>query len=86
MELRTFREKRGASLDDAAKQIGVTVGYLSLVERGLKLPSAPVMRRIQEWSGKRVRPNDLFDNMNSDQLADRPARRIVAKRERGTRK
>jgi transcriptional regulator with XRE-family HTH domain len=82
MELRAYREKRGITLKDAAAQMRVTVGYLSHLERGLKWPSAPVMHRIQNWSGRRVRPNDLFDKLSPPQLTER-SRGQISKRTNG---
>lgn len=37
--MRMARKRRGLSLEVAAARMGVTVGYLSMIERGLRMDS-----------------------------------------------
>lgn len=52
--LRTLRTARGMTLDRLAGQCGLTRGYLSLVERGLKTPSIAALLRLTEALGSEV--------------------------------
>ena len=63
--LRTLRADRGLTLAALAARAGVTKGFLSQVERGLKAPSIPTLLRMAEVLGVTV--GALFEN------ADRPA-------------
>lgn len=61
MELKTYRSSIGVTLDQAAAAIGdTTAATLSRVENRKVSPSADLMRRIAEWSGGKVTPNDLI--------------------------
>lgn len=57
--IRALRAKRGLSLADAAREIGTTKGNLGRIERGIHGASDPLKRRIAEWSGNAITPNDL---------------------------
>lgn len=50
-QLRAARETKGLTLDELAKRAGLTRGYLSLVERGLKTPSIAALLRISDVLG-----------------------------------
>ena len=57
--LRAARERRGLTLTAAAKQAGVTKGFLSLAERGRTRVSVPTLLRVCEVLG--VPLGALFD-------------------------
>lgn len=57
--LRELRLARGLTLDRLAGQSGLTRGYLSLVERGLKTPSISALLRLAEALGVNIA--QLFD-------------------------
>ncbi len=58
--LKAYRQSIGATLDEAAAGIGMTsAATLSRIENGKGNPSADLMRRIAEWSGGTITPNDL---------------------------
>jgi transcriptional regulator with XRE-family HTH domain len=44
--IRELREKRGTTQEDLAHEAGVTVGTLSLIERGRSNPAWGTVRRI----------------------------------------
>ena len=49
--IRERRKLRGLTLDQLASEIGCTKGYLSIVETGKRLPSQPLLRRLEEALG-----------------------------------
>lgn len=59
-QLRTARLAKNLTLDELAKRAGLTRGYLSLVERGLKTPSIAALLRISDALGVSV--GTLFDS------------------------
>ena len=73
MNVRTYREKRG-SIEDAARALQVTPGYLSQLERGLKWPGPFIIRKIFRWSKGAVTAQDIFDNLDWTQFATKPIR------------
>src|SRR6266542_2635075 len=44
--LREIRHRRGLKLDDVASGAGITLGYLSQIERDLTVPTLPTLARI----------------------------------------
>lgn len=49
--LKTARERRGYTQNEAAKKIGVSVDTLGNYERGKSYPDIPILRRIEEVYG-----------------------------------
>src|SRR4029079_2574381 len=49
--LRQLRADRNLSLDQLAKKAGLTKGFLSLIERGLKAPSISSLLRLSQVYG-----------------------------------
>jgi len=52
--LRTLRATRGLSLEAIAEKTGLTKGFMSLVERGLKAPSISTLLRLSHAYGMSV--------------------------------
>ena len=52
--LRTWREQQGWTLIDLSGLTGLTVSYLSLIERGLRNPPPQIKVRIARASGAKV--------------------------------
>lgn len=48
---RAIRRQKGLLLDDAARRMGVSIGYLSQIERGLSSPSLRVLLKLAETLG-----------------------------------
>jgi len=61
--LRQARQEQGRDLKDVAKAAGVSVGYLSEVERGRKEPSSEILAAIRRALGL-----DLIDLLVAAQL------------------
>ena len=57
--LRAVRESQRKSLADVAEPAGISAGFLSRVERGLKRPSVPVLMRI----GRELGLRDLVESI-----------------------
>src|SRR6185312_15980879 len=57
--LRDLRTRHGFSLETLAQKTGLTKGFLSLVERGLKAPSISTLLRLSETYSVSV--GDLLD-------------------------
>lgn len=53
-ELRTERQASGRTLSDVAERSGVSIQYLSEVERGLKEPSSEVLGAVSGALGLRL--------------------------------
>lgn len=49
--LRDFREKEGLSVRQLAKKAGVSFSYLAQIERGEKVPSPVVAKRLADAMG-----------------------------------
>jgi transcriptional regulator with XRE-family HTH domain len=47
VNLRTMRKELGLTQADFAKSLGITGGYISDLERGLAMPSEPVVRQME---------------------------------------
>jgi transcriptional regulator with XRE-family HTH domain len=61
--LRDLRTRHGLSLETLAQKTGLTKGFLSLVERGLKAPSISTLLRLSETYSVSV--GDLLDERMS---------------------
>lgn len=48
---RALRRQKGLLLDDTARRMGVSIGYLSQIERGLSSPSLRVLMKLAETLG-----------------------------------
>lgn len=48
------------SLNEAAKAIGVTYEAVRLYCRGKRIPRVEIRKKIQDWSGGKVTPNDFY--------------------------
>lgn len=46
--IRRFRQERGLTLEQLSEKSGLSASYLSTIERGLKKPSIPVLKRIAD--------------------------------------
>lgn len=58
--LRELRRSRGSALREVAAEVGLTVGFLSLLERGQTNVSVVNLKRLADHYGVSVR--DLFDD------------------------
>lgn len=47
-KIRDFRKERGITLSNLAEQLEISPSYLSAVERGVRKPSIPMLKRISE--------------------------------------
>lgn len=58
--VRKLRHERNLTLEEAALQLGTSKGNLSRIETGAHGAGPELIRRIQDWSGGKVTPNDMF--------------------------
>jgi transcriptional regulator with XRE-family HTH domain len=59
--IRRLRHERKLTLDDAARELGISKGNLSRIETGIHGASDALKRRIVEWSDGRITASDLLD-------------------------
>jgi transcriptional regulator with XRE-family HTH domain len=59
--IRLLRQERKLTLEDAARELGVSKGNLSRIETGIHGASDTLKRRIVEWSGGKITASDLLD-------------------------
>ena len=52
--LKEYRLKKGLTQYDAAKILGVTVTYVSLLERGERTPSFALLKKLAELYGTTI--------------------------------
>lgn len=52
--LKEYRLKKGLTQYDAAKMLGVTVTYVSLLERGERTPSFALLKKLAELYGTTI--------------------------------
>lgn len=52
--LKEYRLKKGLTQYDAAKMLGVTVTYVSLLERGERTPSFTLLKKLAELYGTTI--------------------------------
>lgn len=57
--LRNLRINRGLTLEVAAKRIGISVAYLSMLERGLRVPAPAIAKDVADFYGEQ--PTDFWD-------------------------
>lgn len=55
MNLREFREALGLLLEDAAREIGISDGTLSKIERRIQDPTGATLRKLERWIGRKRR-------------------------------
>jgi transcriptional regulator with XRE-family HTH domain len=75
-QLRNLRRIRGLSLDVIAGKTGLTKGFLSLIERGLKAPSISSLQRLSHAYGVSI--GTLLDGSNPSE----PRYSLVRRNER----
>lgn len=59
--LRTFREKHGLVMRQAAEALSISEATVSRIESRVQLPNHKLMIRIHKWTSGAVTPNDLLD-------------------------
>jgi len=47
-KIREYREKKEYTLKEVAEKIGVTLNYISLIERGLRVPCDDILYKLSE--------------------------------------
>lgn len=62
MELKTYIKQRGISVEKAAKEIGITRGYLFEIVGGRVSPGRKTAIKIKNWSQNLVKFRDLWGN------------------------
>lgn len=72
---RRLRAKRGLSLAQVAKATGVSVGFLSALERGQMRSSIATLRRIARFYGTNIL--SLFETAGDNRHLVRPAQRKI---------
>lgn len=73
--LRQLRTRRNASLADVAKQVGISVGFLSAVERSQMSASVGTLRRLAKYYKTKIL--DLHDPAEANGRVVRPKTRKV---------
>jgi len=68
-QLRSLRQKKGASLQSVADSLGVSVSHLSRIERGLADPTLGQLRKLADLYGTTLR--EIFEN-DEGALEDKP--------------
>lgn len=61
MDLRQFRTARNITLEQMAVKVGCSAAALSLIERGKRVPTYDMTRRIIDATGGKVRASDLHN-------------------------
>lgn len=59
--LRAFRKARKIRLEEVVKATGLSKASISRIESGRQQPSADSLRRLCQFTGGLLRPNDFFD-------------------------
>lgn len=60
MKLREYLNNKGIKIKFFASQMGVDTSYVSNWMAGKKIPRKESMKKIEELTGGKVRPNDWF--------------------------
>ena len=81
--LRHLRKRRGLSLAQVAQATGVSVGFLSALERGQMRSSVATLRRIARYYGTNIL--SLFEAAGENPRLVRPAQRKVLETTAGVR-
>ena len=76
-KLREWRQAGGSTLTEVAEAVGLSIGYISQVERGIANPSLEALKRLTDVLGHTVA--ELFSN---DPPPRNPLRYSVSKRGR----
>ena len=61
MTLAAYMDRKKLSDEEIALNVGVSRVSISRVHRGLQQPSLELMRRLAEFTGGAVMPNDFLD-------------------------
>jgi transcriptional regulator with XRE-family HTH domain len=80
---RRLRTRRGLSLAQVARATGVSVGFLSALERGQMRASVATLRRIARYYGTSIL--SLFQAADENSRLVRPAQRKILQTESGVR-
>jgi DNA-binding transcriptional MerR regulator/quercetin dioxygenase-like cupin family protein len=81
--LRQLRSKRGLSLAQVAQPVGISVGFLSALERSLMTASVGTLRKLARFYKTSIL--DFFDAAESDTPLVSPAKRKVLQAGNGVR-
>ena len=60
MQIREYRLQERKKMTEVAELLGVSVHVYSSWEYGKRIPRPAAMRKIYEWSGGKVRPEDFY--------------------------
>lgn len=60
MRLKQYREKLNVSREDLAKKLNVSSVTVWRWETGQAYPRASELKKIADWSGGKVTPNDMM--------------------------
>ena len=63
--VRNVREAKGLTVEATAREVGISKGYLSMLERGLRQPSMDMVESIAQFLG--VQPLDLLVSDSEDE-------------------
>jgi DNA-binding transcriptional MerR regulator/mannose-6-phosphate isomerase-like protein (cupin superfamily) len=81
--LRQLREKRGQSLAQVSKAVGISLGFLSAIERSHMTASVATLRRLARYYKTNIQ--DFFDPKDSNAPLVTPTTRKVLEVTRGVR-
>ena len=59
IDIKTYRQRAGKTQAECAKELGITGEYFSDIERGAVRPGAPLVIKIEQWSGFRIDKSTL---------------------------
>jgi transcriptional regulator with XRE-family HTH domain len=83
LRFRRLRQRRGLSLAQVARSTGVSVGFLSALERGQMRASIATMRRIARYYGTNIL--SFFETAKDNSRLVGPAERKVLETTKGVR-
>ena len=83
LRLRNLRQRRGLSLASVASSVGISVGFLSAIERGQMSASVGTLRKLARFYKTKIL--DFFDPSESSSPLVRPDRRKVLEASPGVR-
>ncbi len=70
MKLRKLRLEKGLTLKELASEIGVTLAYISQIEKQQKTPSLPIAFKLANFFGVSI--EDLFPQYKNTTKAKKP--------------
>ncbi len=76
LRIKNLRRRRGRTQEQLAERMGLSVNYLSRIERGLENPTLETLLRLAE--ALRMDPVDLFV-FDSEELDPRRLRQLLAR-------